>query len=1065
MSGLDSLKQKLNAYIRAFYGQRVLRGLIFWVGLSLVSYLLLSLVEYLGRFPSAVRAVFFWSYLALFLSWLSIFVVLPLLRMLKVVKGLDYQSAATDIGRKLPGFDHKILDALSLDLAAENKELLEAALDQKLAQFRDVDFKALLPWQDLKRLSLLFLIPLVIIGALSQWEAGRDILYSSERLVYYNEDFLPPAPFDFILPDNQEVIYGEDVLLEISLRGSQIPNSIKAAANGVELFPVKTGPGTWTLKLEQLKEATQLHFQAMEYKSRYVEIDIIQRPSIAGLSLRVTPPRYTGIKEELTTLSGVHRFPEGSAVSMQLLNGTNLEEAALVLKDAVIPFEADQANFILDETLDFGLRIANAKVNTQLYQGSRIIAIKDQRPEIEVTNLDTSSSTESLISIAFADDYGIIKLERILHLDQKDINQTIRRSANGRVTDRLVLDSVMKEAKNLSVSYRVWDNDGINGSKSSQTERIALSLLSAEDNLSKQINDLQSQSSFSEERSKDQKKLDEKLSALQRDMVDQKRLDWNTKQDLKEQLDELNKQRKQSIEKRKELKENLEKLEEDSQQAKELEKRLDEMNKEEDRLRALEEEIRELMEQLNMNELKQKLEELQQENQEQMRRDERMDDLLEDLLFQRDLLKEAERLDKLSKFLEEQSQKEESDLAKTEQNQKDLQEAIEKLEDLAKENSQLQELMNSEEFSEQKEKAENSLNEAKEQKQNKQSDQANQSEKNASESTQEMSESLTAMMMQMQSQALQMNMETIRRILENLKQFSKDVEASGLAIGDLGKEDPRYRFLLTEQSRLLAGAQVIEDSLVVLAAKAPQVQEKVFKELRKMMQSLELGRGRLQEQDKVQASVQHQYSMMAANELALLLDNSLQNMMSMMAMQQKGNQNCEKPGGAKPKPGQMSEKLSQMGEMVQKLQKGSKEGQGKEGQGSREMAKIMSEQEALRQMIKDAESEQEGAGGNGDKDTDKLLEELDRLEDDLLDRDFDAYQERMKRIETRMLEHEKALEERQQKEEREASQAKNQLMEGGSALDEESKLGGKDAFRRSRLRLIPFYNTLRNGSN
>lgn len=1065
MSGLDSLKEKLNAYIRAFYGQRVLRGLIFWAGLSLFSYLFLALVEYMGRFPSAIRAVLFWSFLVLFLTWLSFFVLLPLLRMLRLIKGLDYQSAALDIGSKLKGFDHKILDALSLDLSADNKDLLEAALDQKLAHFNDVDFKALLPWQDLKRLSLIFLIPLFIIGLLSQWPAGRDILSSSERLVYYNEDFLPPAPFEFILPANREVIYGEDVVLDISLRGSQIPNSIQAFANGLELFPVKTGPGLWTLKLEQLRESTQLEFQALAYKSPAVLMDIIQKPRIGGLKLVVSPPSYTGIKEVETTLSGVHRFPEGSSIKMQLLDGAYLNTATLLSKDESMPFTGEALAFVLKETLDFGLLLSNDKVKENLYQGSRFISIEDQRPEIEISALDSSSRTETIIGLSFTDDFGIKKLERILHVGQKDIVQTLEIINAGIYTDRLVLDSLIADPKSLSVSYRVWDNDAWNGSKSSQTERINLNLLSAEENLSKQISDLQSQSSFSEERIKDQKKLDEKLSALQRDMVDQKRLDWNTKQELKEQLDLLKSQRKQSMEKRKELKESLEKLSEDSERAKELEKRLDEMNKEEDQLKSLEEEIRELMEQLNMNDLKQKLQELQQENQEQMRRDERMDDLLEDLLFQRDLLKEADRLDKLAKKLEEQAKRDESDPGETAENQKELQESLEKLEELAKENKSLQDLLNSDEFNENKEEAEKSLNEAKEQKENQQSDKANQSEKKASESTQEMSESLTAMMMQMQSQALEMNMETIRRILENLKQFSKDVEAAGLAIGDLGKEDPRYRFLLTEQSRLLAGAAVIEDSLVVLAAKAPQVQEKVFKELRNMMQSLEIGRGRLQEQDKVQASVQHQYSMMGANELALLLDNSLQNMMSMMAMQKKGNQNCEKPGGAKPKPGQMSEKISEMGEMVQKLQKGSKEGEGKDGKGSREMAKVLSEQEALRQMIKEAESEKEGVGGNGDKNSEKLLEELDRLEDDLLDRDFEAYQERIKRIETRMLEHEKALEERQQKEQREANQGKGQLMEGGSALDADKKQGSKDAYRRRQLRLIPFYNTIRNGTN
>ena len=231
-----------------------------------------------------------------------------------------------------------------------------------------------------------------------------------------------------------------------------------------------------------------------------------------------------------------------------------------------------------------------------------------------------------------------------------------------------------------------------------------------------------------------------------------------------------------------------------------------------------------------------------------------------------------------------------------------------------------------------------------------------------------------------------------------------------------------------------------------------------------LFSSLELAKTHLQNQEKPQSAVQHQYSMMAANELALMLDASLQNMMSMMASQKQGNQNCEKPGGGKPKPGQMSEKLSQMGQKVDKLQKGSKDGKGKPGPSSQEIGEILSEQEALRRMIENAESEEKGGGGNGDQKS-ELLEDLDKMEDLLLDKNIDAYKERMKRVETRLLENEKALEERKQKEEREAESGGSQSMLDGSANDSINKEGSKDAYQRSVLNLVPFYQSLIYGKN
>ena len=76
MAGIDTLKKKLDAYIRKYYALKLVRGLVFWTGFSLITYLLWSGVEYFGRFPSGTRAILFWSYSALFTLWLTINLVI-----------------------------------------------------------------------------------------------------------------------------------------------------------------------------------------------------------------------------------------------------------------------------------------------------------------------------------------------------------------------------------------------------------------------------------------------------------------------------------------------------------------------------------------------------------------------------------------------------------------------------------------------------------------------------------------------------------------------------------------------------------------------------------------------------------------------------------------------------------------------------------------------------------------------------------------------------------------------------------------------------------------------------
>jgi len=1065
MAGIDTLKKKLDAYIRKYYALKLVRGLVFWTGFSLITYLLWSGVEYFGRFPSGTRAILFWSYSALFSLWLMIYVLVPLLRMLRIAKGLNYESAATEIGKALPGLDNRILNTLTLEKAGSSDSgLLVAAIEQKLQDLDQYDFGQFIAWRKVLKVLPLLWVPLLLVAILFYSEEGQKFLDSGRRLVYYNQDFIPPAPFRFLLPEDQlEVAYGESVSLEVSLEGSQIPSELSAEVNGLAYLPVKTGPQSWTLKVENVQENLSIRFKALDYYSEGRRIEVYQKPSIGALQLEVKPPAYTGVPSSAIALSSLHRVPLGSKLNFQIRDAEYLDQASLFMKDSVMVFQNQELNLRVLNDLDFSLELRNQKVQSQVFQGSRIQVIPDAYPDLKVLKVDSLELNHWRLDLVFKDDYGISRLERVLSQGDKTWTEIFYPKGTS-FSDEIELDSLSDAEKAVTVYYRVWDNDGVNGSKSSSSERIQLLALSKEQEDQANIQKLKNFSSSSQERRKELRSMEKSLDRLQLNMLDRSSLDWKDKENLKEELHKLAKQQEDRIKEREALQKALEKLDKEKLPTEELQKRLEEANKEEDKLKALEEEIRALMEKLNMKDLKQKLDQLQAENKEQLRKEERMEDLLEDLAFQRDLLQQADKLNQLSEKLKEEAQKDDLDQRANEAAQRDLQKAKEELERLAESNKQLDELLNSEEFKESEQKTEEGLQESSEQKQSGDSKKANESEQKSSEGAKEMSESLMAMMSQMQSQALSMNMQSLRRILENLKQFSKDVEQNGLEVTDLGRDDPRYRFLLTEQSRLLSGSQVIQDSLEVLAAKAPQIKDEVFKELFKMMRSLELAKTHLQNQEKPQSAVQHQYSMMAANELALMLDASLQNMMSMMASQKQGNQNCEKPGGGKPKPGQMSEKLSQMGQKVDKLQKGSKDGKGKPGPSSQEIGEILSEQEALRRMIENAESEEKGGGGNGDQKS-ELLEDLDKMEDLLLDKNIDAYKERMKRVETRLLENEKALEERKQKEEREAESGGSQSMLDGSANDSINKEGSKDAYQRSVLNLVPFYQSLIYGKN
>ena len=80
MSQINSyqlLLNKLDAFIRKYYLNQIIRGSLFSLALIGGLFLLFSLAEYYFFFPPNVRKVFFYSFLAASITGLTRWVVLP----------------------------------------------------------------------------------------------------------------------------------------------------------------------------------------------------------------------------------------------------------------------------------------------------------------------------------------------------------------------------------------------------------------------------------------------------------------------------------------------------------------------------------------------------------------------------------------------------------------------------------------------------------------------------------------------------------------------------------------------------------------------------------------------------------------------------------------------------------------------------------------------------------------------------------------------------------------------------------------------------------------------------
>ena len=191
----------------------------------------------------------------------------------------------------------------------------------------------------------------------------------------------------------------------------------------------------------------------------------------------------------------------------------------------------------------------------------------------------------------------------------------------------------------------------------------------------------------------------------------------------------------------------------------------------------------------------------------------------------------------------------------------------------------------------------------------------------------------------------------------------------------------------------------------------------------------------LRERKNYQSAIKQQYVMTSANNLALLLDESLQQMQQSMQNNMKGNGSCSKPGGSNPNSSmpnikQMQKQLSeQMKEMMQKLKEGKKPGKGKNTGNSglaKDLAKMSAQQSAIKQKLKKLNDQQKKQGNKGLGDFKNLLNDLDKNEFDLLNKTITRETiMRQEQIMKKLLKAENAMRERELEDKRKSNEGEN----------------------------------------
>jgi len=127
---------KLDGFIRKYYRNRALRGVILTTTIVAVGALLVAFAEYFARFDVLGRTFLFYSFAIMAVSVMVKMVFIPLFKIFRLGHVISYEEASQIVGDFFPEIKDKLLNTLQLQNQirsedSENSDLLIASVDKR----------------------------------------------------------------------------------------------------------------------------------------------------------------------------------------------------------------------------------------------------------------------------------------------------------------------------------------------------------------------------------------------------------------------------------------------------------------------------------------------------------------------------------------------------------------------------------------------------------------------------------------------------------------------------------------------------------------------------------------------------------------------------------------------------------------------------------------------------------------------------------------------------------------------------------------------------------------------
>jgi hypothetical protein len=489
----EIIGRRLRHFINKYYRIRIFQGLALTLFALLAVLLVLVIAGNLAGDNQSVRLAGQILGGLLVAAVVAVYVLRPMAQQWGWIKGLNLKEASRIIQEKHKPVEDRIINIIELAKEKKGKEnqLYDFAISQKAERISGYDFDEAISFRKLGKF-LLRLAALGLVGGLLVVAWPDFVKKGVARMLKANgsESYLNEVNF-IIRNDSLVVEAGKDFLLKFGVESGLPAENVAVVVGSLPEKVAPTGQDyLYTFKAVNSSVSFRLSCNGIT-SGEYV-LKTLKRPEIAGLTLKLVPPSYTGQESRLIEGDGNVEVPAGSRVIWTIRSVNTDRLLYHDEKDSVTLLERN-GNFNYEKTVHDNLPyILAAESNNGLstYYNYKISVVKDLYPNIDISEKRDSAVTQDVyVQGVIQDDYGFSKLEAIVEKSgrQKSTEINIK-------NDNLYQDfyyTIVPDSINSIYFFRVWDNDRIGGPKYTDSRKISVRTISRQEieNLNTQLAD------------------------------------------------------------------------------------------------------------------------------------------------------------------------------------------------------------------------------------------------------------------------------------------------------------------------------------------------------------------------------------------------------------------------------------------------------------------------------------------------------------------------------------------------------------------------------------------------